>query len=51
VPHLHADTRKARGLLGYEARVSLEEGVARYVAWLRAQHPDLSSLLQDGQNW
>jgi UDP-glucose 4-epimerase len=51
VPHLHADTRKARSLLGYEARVPLEEGVARYVAWLRAQHPDPSALLQDGQNW
>jgi UDP-glucose 4-epimerase len=34
-----ADTRKGRELLGFEARVSLEEGLARLVRWLDA-HAD-----------
>lgn len=34
-----ADTRKSRELLGFEARVSLEEGLARLVRWLDA-HAD-----------
>ena len=29
-----ADTSKARELLGFEARVSLEEGLSRLVRWL-----------------
>ena len=32
-----ADIARARHELGYAPRVSLREGVARYVAWLRAQ--------------
>jgi UDP-glucose 4-epimerase len=32
-----ADTRKAKELLGYEARVSLEEGLRRLVAWWQAE--------------
>lgn len=31
-----ADTGAAREVLGYEPRVSLEEGIARFVDWLRA---------------
>ena len=34
-----ADTSKARELLGFEARISLEEGLARLVRWLDA-HAD-----------
>jgi UDP-glucuronate 4-epimerase len=34
VPLTCASVDKARGLLGYEPRVGLEEGVARFVAWL-----------------
>jgi UDP-glucose 4-epimerase len=30
-----ADTRKARELLGFEATVSIEEGLLRYVEWVR----------------
>ena len=32
-----ADIRHAQELLGYAPRVSMEEGVARFVAWLREQ--------------
>lgn len=33
---LVADIRRARRELGYEPRISLQEGLRRYVAWLRA---------------
>lgn len=32
-----ADVSKARRLLGYEPRVKVEEGLARFVAWMRAE--------------
>jgi UDP-glucuronate 4-epimerase len=35
VPSTHADVSKARRLLGYEPRVSVEEGVARFWEWYR----------------
>jgi UDP-glucuronate 4-epimerase len=31
----HADVEKARRLLGYEPKVSIEEGVARFIDWYR----------------
>lgn len=34
-PHVHASHQKARALLGYQARVGLEEGVGRMAAWVR----------------
>jgi len=37
VPHRLADVNKARQLLGFEARVSLEEGLRRLVSWWREQ--------------
>jgi UDP-glucuronate 4-epimerase len=43
VTHYVADLRKARGLLGYDPQVSLDEGIARSVAWFkehRATHPE-----------
>ncbi len=43
VTHYVADLSKARELLGYDPRVSLDEGIARTVAWFRehrAAHPD-----------
>jgi UDP-glucose 4-epimerase len=43
VTHYVADLRKARSLLGYDPQVSLEEGVARSVAWFkehRGAHPE-----------
>jgi len=39
VTHCVADLSKARGLLGYAPRVSLDEGIARAVAWFR-EHRD-----------
>ncbi len=39
--HLYANIEKARRLLGWQPRVSLEEGLGRTVGWLRAQaRPD-----------
>ncbi len=35
VPHTYADISKAKKLLNYQARVSLEEGLGRFVEWLR----------------
>ena len=32
-----ADVRKARRLLGYEPKVTIEEGLARFVDWLRGE--------------
>lgn len=32
-----ADTSKAKALLGYEPKVSVEEGLSRFVNWLRAE--------------
>jgi UDP-glucuronate 4-epimerase len=34
----HADISALRAYVGYEPRVSLEEGVARFVAWYRSYH-------------
>jgi UDP-glucuronate 4-epimerase len=33
----YADTTKAKEMLGYEPRVSVEEGLARFVNWMRAE--------------
>jgi UDP-glucuronate 4-epimerase len=33
----YADTTKARELLGYEPKVGIEEGLARFVNWLRTE--------------
>lgn len=35
----YSDHRKARELLGYEAKVALEDGVARMAAWARKKGP------------
>jgi UDP-glucose 4-epimerase len=43
VTHYVADVTKARGLLGYEPHVGLEEGIKRSVAWFqewRSTHPE-----------
>lgn len=43
VTHYVADLSKARELLGYDPKVSLDEGIARSVAWFkehRASHPE-----------
>jgi UDP-glucuronate 4-epimerase len=37
LPLTHADLSKARRLLGYQPTVSIEQGVAEYVAWQRTE--------------
>lgn len=39
VPLTYADIAKARSLLGYSPRTTLEEGVRRYVDWVKTQQP------------
>lgn len=36
-PETYADITKARELLGFEPKVSLEDGIARFVEWYRSQ--------------
>ena len=43
VRHSHADVTLARELLGFEARVTVEEGLRRTVAWHRARCADRRS--------
>jgi len=40
-----ADTRKARDLLGFEARTGIGEGIRRYVEWLRGSSDDVREML------
>lgn len=41
VPRTYADIAKARGVLGYSPSTSLEEGIMRYVGWVRgSESPD-----------
>ena len=35
VMHLHAAREKARALLGWEPRISLDEGLSQTIAWIR----------------
>lgn len=49
VTHYVADLSKARELLGYDPQVSLDEGIARSVAWFRehrAAHPDEDTIVR-----
>jgi nucleoside-diphosphate-sugar epimerase len=45
--HLIADTQRAKALLGFEAQVSLREGIQRYLTWFRSAYPDSRRLLED----
>jgi UDP-glucose 4-epimerase len=49
---LQADTTKARNLLNFEAKISFEEGLQRYLDWFRKQYPNPRLLLEERlQNW
>jgi UDP-glucose 4-epimerase len=49
---LHADTRRAREILGFRAAIDLRSGLERYLAWFRARHNDVSSLIEaEVRNW
>jgi UDP-glucuronate 4-epimerase len=41
VPLTWADISKAGNLLGYRPKISLEEGLKKFVAWYRATDPSL----------
>jgi UDP-glucose 4-epimerase len=52
VHNLHADTARARELLGFSAEVGFEAGLQQYLEWFKATHEDVSSLLEKGvTNW
>ena len=40
-----ADTRRARALLGFEARTGIRDGIAQYVGWLRGSTTDVREML------
>jgi dTDP-L-rhamnose 4-epimerase len=40
IRHCFADITRARAVLGYQPRVSLDEGLAELAAWLEGQEPD-----------
>ncbi len=40
IRHCFADISKARELLGYAPKMSIEDGIAELVAWLKTQAPD-----------
>jgi UDP-glucose 4-epimerase len=53
VPRLCADISRARTRLGYEPRVSLEDGLRRLLDWYRGQHLTAEQLLEQEvvHNW
>jgi UDP-glucose 4-epimerase len=49
---LHADNARAAKTLGFRPCIAFEDGIRRYVAWFRDQHPDASGLLEEEvENW
>ena len=48
-----ADTQRAGELLGFRARLSIEEGLDQYVGWFTQAYPQASRLLEEvqEQNW
>jgi dTDP-L-rhamnose 4-epimerase len=40
IRHCFADISRARQVLGYQPRVSLEDGLAELADWLQGQHAD-----------
>jgi len=48
-----AATQRASELLGFRARLSIEEGLDQYVGWFTQAHPQASRLLEEvqEQNW
>lgn len=49
---LHADISLASQILNFKAHTSLEEGLKKYVSWLKMAYPDPTTLLEEKiQNW
>jgi len=52
VAHLHADTRLANDVLGFQAEINLETGLSKYLAWFSETYPNPSVLLEESPvNW
>jgi UDP-glucose 4-epimerase len=53
VRRLYADASKARALIGYQAEVSLGDGLAKLLEWYRAKNVSPEDLLRDEvvRNW
>jgi hypothetical protein len=53
VRRLCADSSQARAVLGYEARVPLQQGLAELLGWYRAQNVSPETLLEREvvRNW
>jgi UDP-glucose 4-epimerase len=53
VLRLYADVTKAKKILKYEAKTSLEEGIKEYIQWLKEQDIDLKDALKQvaNRNW
>ncbi|PID52887.1 MAG: hypothetical protein CSB46_11345, partial [Micrococcales bacterium] len=49
----YADTSLAEETLGFRTTVDIDEGIKRYLSWLRDQNPDLEAWLAQDQarNW
>jgi len=45
--HTHADTTKARELLGYDPEYTIREGVAAFIEWYRANREWYEPLVQN----
>jgi UDP-glucose 4-epimerase len=41
IDRMHADVSMAQEMLGFEAEVSIEQGLDRYIEWVQRQKPDL----------
>jgi UDP-glucose 4-epimerase len=49
---LRADTSRAAELLGYKAKIALDDGLQKYLDWFRWNYPDPSALLEAQiENW
>ncbi len=46
VDRLAANTKKAKTLLSYTPEVSIEDGIERYITWLKETYPDMKALLK-----
>jgi UDP-glucose 4-epimerase len=52
VHQLHGDTTKAERMLGYKAGIAFEDGVRRYIDWVKAEYPDPAALAErEVVNW
>jgi UDP-glucose 4-epimerase len=49
---LRADTRLARGTLGFASELGLDDGLRLYIDWFGTTHPDSVALVEDDiRNW